>query len=152
MDGQYFPADVPKAGISSRSATSEPSATPSKPAPVSSGSSGFPKSARILRSRDFRKVYDEGSRFSSPYFTAFRLFKEDQWDGPKAGFTVSRAMGKAVVRNRMRRKMREAVRMRLSAAPPQWSIVFNPRKAILNVKPDALGTEVDRLLRQCVNS
>ena len=47
---------------------------------------------------------------------------------PHIGFTVPRALGKAVVRNRIRRRVREAVRLYLDRLNPQWSIVINPRR------------------------
>jgi ribonuclease P protein component len=77
---------------------------------------------------------------------------EEQEIGPMVGFTVSRAMGNSVVRNRMRRRMREAVRLHLGEIGMKWRIVFNPRRPILTVASDALEREVGRLVAQCKNS
>jgi ribonuclease P protein component len=132
--------------------TSAAFATLSKPISVEGGGFGFPKGNRILRSSDFRKVYDEGFRFSCQHFAAFCLACADQQDGPKVGFTVSRAMGKSVVRNRMRRRMREAVRLRLDGLDSKWRIVFNPRKPVLAANREAIERDVDRLIKQCKNS
>jgi ribonuclease P protein component len=126
--------------------------TPSKPISVDVRPSGFPKGHRILRSSDFRKVYDEGFRFSCQHFAAFCLACRDQQDGPKVGFTVSRAMGKAVVRNRMRRRMREAVRTQLFGLEPRWRIVFNPRRPALTAPIEAIRRDIERLFLQCKNS
>ncbi len=131
---------------------SEPFAAPSKPISVDHRPSGFPKSRRILRSSEFRKVYDEGFRFSCQHFAAFCAARADQQDGPKVGFTVSRAMGKAVVRNRMRRRMREVVRKELSGLGAKWRIVFNPRRPVLTAPLEAIRRDVERLLLQCKNS
>jgi ribonuclease P protein component len=132
--------------------TNAPSATPSNPPEPGDSGESFPKSARILRSSDFRKVYDEGSRFSCAHFAAFFLVRTEQQDGPKVGFTVSRASGKAVVRNRMKRRMREAVRRHLSGLAPVWAIVFNPRRAILTAKRESIEGDVKRLFAKCKNS
>lgn len=112
----------------------------------------FPKAARILRRSDFRKVYDDGSRFSSPYFAAFCLRNVEQAIGPKVGFTVTKALGKAVVRNRMKRRLREAVRLNLSSLPAPWMVVMNGRKALLGAEFTAIQNEVKRLFTQCANS
>ncbi len=112
----------------------------------------FPKAVRILRRSDFRKVYDEGSRFSSPYFAAFCLKSAEPTPHPKVGFTVTKALGKAVVRNRMKRRMREAVRLNLSALPPSWMVVMNGRKGLLDADFSAIRREVMRLFAQCANS
>ena len=58
-------------------------------------------------------VYDLGTRIAGPLFAAFCLCRPE-FDGPKIGFTVPRALGNAVVRNRLRRRFREAVRFRIS--------------------------------------
>ncbi len=47
----------------------------------------FPKRVRLLRSKDFRRVYDQGSRFSGPMFAAFCL-RGALEDGPRIGVTV----------------------------------------------------------------
>ena len=60
------------------------------------------------------------------------------------GFTAPRALGKAVVRNRIRRRMREAVRLELAALSTEWSIVFNPRRKILDCVFTDLQAEVKR--------
>ena len=113
---------------------------------------GFPKSRRILRRSDFRKVYDEGTRYSCPLFAAFCLRNSEAQDGPRIGFTVTRAMGNAVVRNRMRRRMREAVRLNLEGLPPQWWIVFNPRKPLLEASFKDIEAEVRKVISRCGTS
>jgi ribonuclease P protein component len=112
----------------------------------------FPKAVRILRRSDFRKVYDEGVRFSCPYFAAFCLKRDDQEIGPKVGFTVTKATGKSVRRNRMKRRLREAVRLSLSALPTPWLVVFNCRKALLEGEFPSIQREVERLFARCANA
>ncbi len=108
----------------------------------------FPKSARILRSVDFRKTYDHGFRVSTPFFAAFCLRRPDT-GGPRIGFTVPRAVGKAVVRNRLRRRIREAVRLRLHLLDAPWDIVINPRRTGLTAPFEVLGREVERVFSRC---
>ena len=102
---------------------------------------GFPKSVRLLRSGDFRKVYDQGTRYTCPFFAAFSLSAPD---GPRIGFTTPRGLGNAVVRNRIRRRVREAVRLELALLSPEWSIVFNPRRKALDCLFTDLQAEVRR--------
>jgi ribonuclease P protein component len=140
MAAPYFPGAGPAGARSSRS--------------VPRGSfsiAGFPKRVRLLRSKDFRRVYDEGVRHSGPFFAAFCM-REPQADGPRIGFTVPRAIGKAVVRNRIRRRVREAVRSYLDRLSPQWSIVINPRRKAYDAPITEIRREIERLFLRCSGS
>src|SRR5262249_36985766 len=110
----------------------------------------FPKRSRVLRTSDFRKAYNQGVRIAGPYFAAFCLqVAREAGEGPRVGFTVPRAFGKAVVRNRARRRLREAIRVRLPEIGPQWDIVINPRRAALEASQQQLRNELDRLVMRC---
>jgi ribonuclease P protein component len=78
--------------------------------------------------------------------------REPEGGGPRIGFTVTRAIGKAVVRNRIRRRVREAVRFHLERLNPQWSIVINPRRKALAAPMPELQREVERLFLRCDGS
>jgi ribonuclease P protein component len=81
-------------------------------------------------------------------FAAFCV-QEPQADGPRIGFTTPRALGKAVVRNRIRRRVREAVRLHLDQLSPEWSIVFNPRRKSMAAPFPELEREIVRLFQRC---
>jgi ribonuclease P protein component len=140
----YCHAAARGAAISSPSATSRPFAPRSK----STQNESFPKSARILRTADYRKVYDTGWRYTCPLFTAFCLAVETG-AGPRFGFTLPRAIGKATVRNRIKRRMREAVRRLQSEFPAGVWIVVNPRKAAYDAPAEKIRHEFERLAARC---
>ncbi len=64
--------------------------------------------------------------------------------GPRIGITVSRALGGAVVRNRIKRRMREAVRFHLAELPAALDVVFNPKKLVLEAEFPQVEQEVKR--------
>jgi ribonuclease P protein component len=74
-------------------------------------------------------------------FAAFSLAASG---GPRIGITTPRALGNAVVRNRIRRRVREAVRLELELLSPEWFIVFNPRKKAQDCLFSDLQAEVRR--------
>jgi len=85
---------------------------------------------------------------TSRYFTAFCL-RESGSDPSRFGYTVPKAVGKAVERNRIRRRMKEAVRSRASSIPNDWAVVFNPRRSALDAPFEELCREVGRIFARC---
>ena len=103
----------------------------------------FPRSVRLLRHPDFEKVYERGKRHFSTHMTVFYLQREPG-AGVRVGFTVSRMLGGAVQRNRMKRRLREAVRLSLPSTPLPMDIVINPKKTVLAAEFARLQEEVAR--------
>jgi ribonuclease P protein component len=104
-----------------------------------------------LSSQDFRIVYERGTKFSGPLFTAF-LYRSEAGNGPRIGFTVPRALGRAVRRNRIKRRLREAIRLELARIGAEWDIVINPRRGAMEASWNSIRREVERLVSRCENS
>ncbi len=100
----------------------------------------FPKSARLLKRADFVRVYEEGRRLTLPDMAVFWRARTE--GSPRAGFTTPRALGGAVVRNRIRRRVREAVRKALGDLPQPVDVVFHPRRSVLTADFAALERQV----------
>jgi len=64
--------------------------------------------------------------------------------GLRVGFTVGRALGGAVERNRMKRRLREAVRLTRPLVGPKADVVINPKKTLLNVEFASVTNEMQR--------
>ena len=101
---------------------------------------GLPKSARLLRSADYRKVYAEGRRRNLGILTVMSRATGEQ--PSRIGMAVSRAFGGAVERNRLKRRLREAVRRHRADLGPGWDIVFHPRAEAKTAKFADLETAV----------
>ncbi|MBV8865385.1 MAG: ribonuclease P protein component [Acidobacteriaceae bacterium] len=109
----------------------------------------LPRSRRVVRSSEFREIYAAGIRMTSRYFAAFCLHSPGVPTPSRFGFTVPRALGKAVKRNRLKRRMREAVRSQLDLLPANWAVVFNPRNSVFDAPFKDVCREVARIFHRC---
>ena len=128
----------------------------------------FPRTSRLLRHADFERVYKQGRRHFSASMTVFYWARPEvttasetragacpelvegvpapqvQAHGLRVGFTVGRVLGGAVHRNRMKRRLREAVRMSLPPADIAADVVINPKKSLLAADFEDVLNEVRR--------
>jgi len=108
--------------------------------------SKFPRGVRLLRHADFERVYKQGRRHFAAHLTVFYLprpVNENKAEGVRVGFTVGKVLGGAVVRNRMKRRLREAVRLH-GMIPAAIDVVINPKKSLLTAKFADLQREIRR--------
>jgi ribonuclease P protein component len=89
-------------------------------------------------------VYRTGKRRSSSHFTVF--FRANQLPQSRFGFSIKKALGGAVVRNRMRRRVREIVRCHLLEIPAGWDIVIHPKSKVASAPFAVLTADLLRLL------
>jgi ribonuclease P protein component len=104
----------------------------------------FTSGMRLLRHGDFERVYKKGRRHFAAHMTVFYLLRE-QGEGLRVGFTVGRVLGGAVERNRMKRRLRESVRLHWPGIAVPVDVVINPKKSVLKVEFAELGDEIARV-------
>jgi ribonuclease P protein component len=112
--------------------------------PYSAGRLDFPREARLVRRGDFDAVYRAGKRRSSSHFTVF--LRANQLLHSRFGFSIKKALGGAVLRNRIRRRVRELVRCHRLEIPAGWDIVIHPKSNVLKAEFATLTAELLRLL------
>src|ERR1700739_4633327 len=105
-----------------------------------------PRSRRLLRNADFERVYKQGRRHFSAHMTVFYL-RRAGGEGLRVGFTVGRALGGAVERNRMKRRLREAVGLSFPNRAIAADVVINPKKGLLRTEFKNLADEIERAFR-----
>lgn len=84
----------------------------------------FPKELRILRSSDFRRVQRRGRRVRTRHLLV--VYLRSRRKAPRFGLTVSRKVGNAVTRNRVKRWLREAVRHHKAELDGVFDVVIIP--------------------------
>ena len=105
---------------------------------------GFPRDARLVRRGEFDAVHRAGKRRSSSHFTVF--FRANQLPQSRFGFSIKKELGGAVIRNRIRRRVREIVRRHRQEIPAGWDIVIHPKKGVERQPFRALTADLLRAL------
>ena len=98
-----------------------------------------------MRRGEFDAVYRAGKRRSSSHFTVF--FRANQLPVSRFGFSIKKALGGAVVRNRIRRRVREIVRCHRSEIPAGWDIVIHPKSSVERAEFVTLTADLVRLIK-----
>jgi len=108
----------------------------------------YPREARLVRKAEFDAVYRAGKRRSSSHFTAF--VKATNLPQSRFGFSIKKALGGAVVRNRIRRRLREIARLHREEIPAGWDIVIHPKSSVAKAPFETLTADFRRLLKACM--
>lgn len=100
---------------------------------------------RIGQKKEFLEVKNKGKMFNSPLFGAIFLIGETE--EVKFGFVISKKISKrAVDRNKIKRRMSEVLRKRLSDFKPGTRIIFLAKKNLLGIKTGEIEGEIDKLI------
>jgi len=86
----------------------------------------LPKRERLRKRKEFLDVYARGERLHGQNFILYML--ENSLPYSRLGITVSRKIGPAVVRNRIKRHLREAFRANKRAISPHCDMVINAKR------------------------
>jgi ribonuclease P protein component len=115
---------------------------------VAGDSTDHPADHRLRKHADYQRVYREGRKqfsASMSYFYALRAEESIVPHGARVGLTVGKVLGKAVDRNRIKRRMRDIVRRRIALVRANADIVLHPRRAVLTIEFAKLESEVVRI-------
>ena len=106
---------------------------------------------RLCKHADYQIVYKAGRKQfgkQMAYFHAARpADRRSATAGPRIGLTVPKALGKAVDRNRIKRRMREAVRAALPLLSAPVDVILHPRRSVMDLDFVQLKREVATIFR-----
>ena len=109
----------------------------------------FPSSMRLKKKAEFVRVFRKGAVWKGSYFSLHILPRAEdallQQEGPRLGMVVTRKVGSAVERNRVKRRIRESFR-KMAHSMPAVDLVIRPNAACTEIS-EALIT---RSLRKAV--
>jgi len=138
-DARYSSAAAPRAAYALRS-RSLPSSRANHPVRAQLS---FAAADRLHRSAEFLRLQRDGVRFQSPHFALYAGSLDDAPGRSRLGVTVSRRIGNSVVRNRVKRRVREIFRQVIRAGlPAGTSIVVIARGGADTLESAAIGDEL----------
>ncbi len=106
------------------------------------------KKYRLRANADFTRTRREGQSWAHPLLVLSAL--PNELSHSRFGFVVGRRTGKAVDRNRVKRRLRELVRVRMQRGEiaTGWDIVFIARRSIRNASFEQVDQAIGLLLRR----
>ncbi|MBB5057386.1 ribonuclease P protein component [Granulicella aggregans] len=110
---------------------------------------------RLRKHADYQRVYKASRKQFSKQMSYFFVLRSpleiesdaDGAEGARVGLTVGKVMGKAVDRNRIKRRMREAVRKNLGALTTPVDVVLHPRRSVIDLEFAVLEREVGTVFK-----
>jgi ribonuclease P protein component len=110
----------------------------------------FPKTDRILKRHEFLAFYSLGKVMHSPGFIL--VYKRGISGRFRIGITVSRKVGHAVTRNRVKRRIREYYRLHRAALPVSWDIHVIAKKPASSLTFQQTVTTLESLFAKFVKT
>lgn len=110
--------------------------------------------SRLRKHADYQRAYKASRKQFSPSMTYFYAPQPEGTvaQGTRIGITAGRVLGNAVERNRIKRRMREAIRAGQSQLPAGVDIILHPRRSVLDMAYAELQLEVERIFTKVAGS
>src|SRR5579863_10422025 len=103
--------------------------------------------ARLRKHADYQRVYAEGRKHRSASMSWF-LAPQQEPLHPRVGLTVGKVLGPSHERNRIKRRMREALRRHVGQLPAGSDLILHPHRIVLTIEFAKLDAEIVRILQQ----
>jgi len=111
-------------------------------------------SSRLRKHADYQRAYADSRKRQSASMSWFLAAQTPAFAGaalpagPRVGLTAGKVLGKAHERNRIKRRMREALRRHVNSLPEGFDLILHPRRIVLSLEFAKLEAEIVRILHQ----
>jgi ribonuclease P protein component len=103
---------------------------------------------RLRKHADYSRAYAASRKRQSASMSWFLAPQVASGEAARVGLTVGKILGPAHERNRIKRRMREAMRRHIELFPQGFDLIFHPRRAVLTMEFLQLEAEIVRILKQ----
>jgi ribonuclease P protein component len=110
--------------------------------------------ARLRKHADYQRAYAGSRKRQSSSMSWFLARQQPAYAGaalpagPRLGLTAGKVLGKAHERNRIKRRMREALRRHVALLPQGFDLILHPRRIVMTLEFAKLEAEIVRILHQ----
>ena len=110
--------------------------------------------ARLRKHADYQRAYGASRKRQSASMSWFLAPQLPAYAGaalpprPRVGLTVGKVIGKSHERNRIKRRMREALRLHVELLPQGFDLILHPRRFVMTMDFVKLEAEIVRILQQ----
>jgi ribonuclease P protein component len=107
--------------------------------------------SRLRKHSEYLRAYAAARKRQSAsmsWFLAPQISDAAVQSAPRVGLTAGKVLGKATERNRIKRRMREALRRHVGLLPQGFDLIFHPRRNVLTMEFAQLEAEIVRILEQ----
>ncbi len=104
--------------------------------------------SRLRKHADYQRAYAASRKKQSASMSWFLAPQTDKDAAPRVGLTAGKVLGKAHERNRIKRRMREALRRHVELLPLGCDLILHPRRSVLDLDFPKLEAEMVRVLTQ----
>lgn len=100
----------------------------------------------LKKNNDFKKVYKKGKKIVTKYFVFYYLKNHTEIN--RIGFTVSKKIGNSVIRNRLKRRLREVFRVKFNGNQNGYDFVLVARNKLKYCNYKELEAEMNKTLKK----
>jgi len=104
------------------------------------------KEYRLRRNRDFQRTFKKGRSCGHPLLVL--IYRKNNQPVTRIGFSITKKFGKAVQRNRIKRQLREILRLQYHDLKQGYDLVFVVRKEARGASYHTLENAVNNLLKR----
>ena len=103
------------------------------------------KKYRLRKNMEFRRVYNGGKSYWNRNLILY--VRKNDLENSRIGITITKKIGNAVVRNRIRRRMKEIIRLKLGNIKPGYDLIIIPKKNVQDISYKDLESAMIHIMR-----
>jgi ribonuclease P protein component len=103
------------------------------------------KKYRLRKNLEFKKVYSGGKNYWNRNLTLYK--KKNNLEETRFGITITKKVGKAVIRNKIRRRIKEIYRKNLYRIKSGYDLIFIPKQNVVDISYKELESAMIHILK-----